>query len=189
MNPKRLTLAFLAVFAGLFGTDYLIHSVWLKSDYDQASYYLWRPEPELIDRLLWALGGQLLTAAAFVILWAALLAPGNLRRACLFGLFVGLFKHSDIAVTYALQPFPFGLAAKWFLASVIQSVLMGLLVFWIYRPATAMPPERLKTLQRRWLGGVFVVILILAGFAWYHTGTPQRKIPATAAWMQPLDTT
>ena len=100
-----------------------------------------------------------------------------------------MFKHSDIAVTYALQPFPFGLAAKWFLASVIQSVLMGLLVFWIYRPATAMPPERLKTLQRRWLGGVFVVILILAGFAWYHTGTPQRKIHATAAWMQPLDTT
>lgn len=45
VNPKRLTLAFLAVFAGLFGTDYLIHSVWLKSDYDQASYYLWRPEP------------------------------------------------------------------------------------------------------------------------------------------------
>jgi hypothetical protein len=73
MSPRRLALAFLAVFAGLFAADNLNHSMGLKAGYVRTSDHLWRPEPDRLDHLRWALGGQLLAAAAFAVLWVAFL--------------------------------------------------------------------------------------------------------------------
>jgi hypothetical protein len=134
MNPKRLVLAIVAVFIGVFTTDYLIHEVWLKSTY-QETLSLWRPEAEIQAHFGWLMLGQFLAAATFVILYAKGFATMNcVRCACLFGLFMGLFKEATTLVTYAVQPFPPSLAVKWFKAGVVQGVLMGVLVFFVYKP-------------------------------------------------------
>ena len=53
---------------------------------------------------------------------------------------MGLFSQATTLITYAVQPFPASLAVKWFLAGVVQGVLMGLLVFFVYKPK----PEEAK---------------------------------------------
>ena len=68
MNPKRLILAFIAVFVAIFATDFVIHGIWLKPDY-AASASLWRPEAEMQKLFGWLLLGQALASFTFVMLW------------------------------------------------------------------------------------------------------------------------
>jgi hypothetical protein len=69
------------------------------------------------------------------VLWA----KGFAEKACpvcaaMFGLFMGLFSHAGIIISYAVQPMPGSLIAKWFVSGLAQGVLMGLLVFFVYKP-------------------------------------------------------
>ena len=88
MNPKRLVLAIVAVFAGVLATDYLVHVVWLQSSY-QASASLWRTEAEIRHHRAYLLGGEFLTALMFVLIWAHA-AIATLGRACAYGLCMAL---------------------------------------------------------------------------------------------------
>lgn len=112
MNPKRLLLAIVAVFLGIFASDFLIHGVWLKNDY-AASMPLWRPEAEMQSHMGWLLLGELLGAVTFVVIYA----KGFAEKACpmcavMFGLFMGLFMQANTFITYAVQPIPGSLVAK-----------------------------------------------------------------------------
>jgi len=96
---------------------------------------LWRPEAEMVSHMGWLLLGQFLAAATFVVLWAkGFAATARLGCACLYGLFMGLFSQANTLVTYAVQPFPASLAVKWFIAGLAQGVLLGVLVFSVYKP-------------------------------------------------------
>lgn len=137
MNPKRLILAIVAVFVGVFATDYLIHEVWLKSTYLE-TMSLWRPEAEMTARFGWLMLGQFLATVTFVVIWSkGFPATASLGGACLYGLFMGGFSQATTLVTYAVQPFPPGLAMKWFCAGLVQGVLMGVIVYFVYRPKSA----------------------------------------------------
>ncbi len=134
MNPKRLVLAIVAVFAFVWLTDFLIHGVWLKSDYS-ASMGLWRPEAEMQGHMGWVMLGELLATVTFTVLYA----KGFAKQACpvfavMFGLFMALFSQANTLITYAVQPIPGSLAVKWFIAAVGQGVAMGLIVFFVYKP-------------------------------------------------------
>jgi hypothetical protein len=134
MNPKRLIFAIIAVFLMVWITDFLIHGVWLKGDY-AASMSLWRPEAEMQAHIGWLFLGEFLATVTFVVLYA----KGFASQACLmcavmFGLFMGLFMQANTFITYAVQPVPAGLAAKWIVAGVAQGVLMGLVAFFVYKP-------------------------------------------------------
>jgi hypothetical protein len=139
MNPKRLIIAILAVFAGIWITDFLIHGVWLASSYKETAN-LWRPEAEMQARMGWLMLGQFLAAATFVVLWArGFAATARLGCACMYGLFMGLFSQGTTLVTYSVSPLPSDLAMKWFIAGVFQGVLMGVLVFFVYKPKPQEP--------------------------------------------------
>ena len=137
MNPKRLIIAIIVVFVGVWATDFLIHGVWLQSTY-AATMSLWRPEADMQAHMTWLMLGQFLFAAVFVVLWAkgfaSLKCPG---AACLYGTLMGLFSQATTLITYAVQPFPAGLAVKWFVSGVVQGLLLGLLVFFVYKPKPA----------------------------------------------------
>jgi hypothetical protein len=137
MNPKRLLIAIVVVFVGIFITDFLIHGVWLQSTY-KATMSLWRPEAEMQKHMGWLMLGQFIAAATFVVLWAKGFAVGAcIRCAIIYGLFMGLFSQAATFVSYAVQPLPADLAIKWFVSGVVQAVLMGVLVFFVYKPKPA----------------------------------------------------
>jgi hypothetical protein len=134
MNLKRLILAIVVVFIGIFATDFFIHGVWLKNDY-AATMNLWRPEAEMQSHMGWLMLGQFLVAVAFVVLWAkGFAATGCLGCACIYGAFMGLFSQATTLITYAVQPLPADLAVKWFISGIVQALLMGVLVFVVYKP-------------------------------------------------------
>lgn len=141
MNPKRLIVTLIAVFAAVFLTDFLIHGVWLQSTY-KATMTLWRTEEEMNKRFGWMMLGQFLVAASFTVLWAkGFAATATAKCACLYGLFMGLFSQAMTVIFYVVEPLPASLCVKWFVAGMAQSVLLGLLVFLVYKPkpATAKP--------------------------------------------------
>ena len=141
MNPKRLILAVVAVYVGIFATDFLIHAVWLDARYKETAS-LWRPEAEMRAHMGWLMLGQFLAAATFTVLWAkGFAATACIRCACVFGALMGLFGQATTIVTYAVQPFPADIAVKWFIAGAAQGVLIGVIAFFVYKPKpeTAQP--------------------------------------------------
>jgi len=140
MTTKRLILAIIVVFAGVWATDFLIHAVWLQSTYAQ-TMNLWRPEAEMQSHMVWLLLSQFLAAATFVLIWSkGFPATASLAGACLYGFCMGLFRETTTLITYAVQPFPGSLAVKWFVSGLAQGVLMGLLVFVVGKPSSLKTP-------------------------------------------------
>ena len=134
MNFKRLVLAIVVAFVFVFATDFLIHAIWLRPDY-QATKELWRPEAEMNARFPWMLGAQFLFALTFVLLWAAgFAARGSVGLACAFGLLTGLLVQVTTIITFVVTPLPAELALKWFLSGVAQAILLGVLTFFVYKP-------------------------------------------------------
>ena len=134
MNPKRLILAIVVVFIAVFATNYLIHEVWLKSIYVETAN-LWRTGTEMQKLFPFMLLGQFLFAAAFVVIWSkGIPSVATLGRSCLYGLTMGLFAESLTIITYVVQPMPGHLMAKWFVAGLVQGVLMGVVVFFVGKP-------------------------------------------------------
>ncbi len=134
MNPKRLVLAIVAVFVGIFLTDFLIHGVWLQSDY-KATASLWRPEAEMPSYMGWLILGQLFFTIPFVVLWAkGFAAKGCIRDACVYGVLLALACQSTTPICYATQPMPGSIMVKWFVSSLAQGVMAGIIVFLVYQP-------------------------------------------------------
>jgi len=103
MNSKRLIIAIFTAFVFLFGSNFLIHVLWLRPDY-MATMSLWRSEAERNVRFAWMLSGQLLMAATFVVLWAAGFAGrGGVKCAFAYGLFMGLFSQATTLITYVVR--------------------------------------------------------------------------------------
>jgi hypothetical protein len=136
MNPKRLVLAIIVVFIGIFVTDFLIHGLWLKENYEQTKH-LWRSEAQMEKHFGWMFLGQFLIAVPFVILWAKGFAEkACIRCACVYGFLMALFAQAGMSfITYAVQPLPEVIPLKWFISGILQGVLLGVLVFFVYKPA------------------------------------------------------
>ena len=133
MNIKRLLLAIAVAFVVLFATDFLIHGIWMTPDY-RVTQQLWRTDPEMNARIGWMFAAQLLWAATFVLLWTRWADTARLGCAVGYGLLMGLFSGVWAIVMYVVVPMPCGIAAKWFFAGIVQSILVGFVTFYVYKP-------------------------------------------------------
>ena len=137
MKPTRLILAVVAVFVGVWLTDFLIHGVWLQSTYKETAS-LWRPEAEMQSHMGWLFLGQFVLSVVFVVIWSkGFPATASLCGSAWYGTFMGLAKQANTLVTYAVQPLPANLAVKWFVSGLVQGALMGLLLYFVARPKSA----------------------------------------------------
>jgi hypothetical protein len=48
---------------------------------------------------------------------------------------MGVFNQTYNLALFAVMPIPGDLVAKWFCASLAQSVLLGIVTFFVYKPA------------------------------------------------------
>src|SRR4051812_41446373 len=112
MNIPRLLLAILVGFILVFGTDFLIHAVWLHSDYE-ATKTLWRPEAEMESRFGWMLFAQLMCAACFIVVWALGFGGRSIGTGIVIGLLLGLFEQVWAIVNFVVMPIPGDMATKW----------------------------------------------------------------------------
>jgi len=134
MNSSRLILSIIVVFIGIFATDFVIHGVWLVGDY-KATASIWRADDEMGKHFGWILLYQFVCACILSILWAKTFANrASLESATIYGSLMGAFFHSGSFVSHAVFPLPSYIMAKWIVAGIIQMTLMGILLFYVYKP-------------------------------------------------------
>ena len=140
MNSPRLILCIIAVFIGIFITDFLSHGVWLAPDYKSIPEVL-RPEDEMGRRFGWILLYQFVCASILSMLWAKTFANRpSVASGALFGGLMGAFFQSSSFVSHAVFPLPSSIMTKWVVAGIIQMALMGVLLFYIYKPLPSASP-------------------------------------------------
>ena len=139
MNLKSLIISIVVIFIALSATDFLIHAVWLSPLY-HATQQLWRPEAEMASGqyMNWLHAGHALAAITFTTLWAVGFAQ-NAKLTCgvKYGLFMALFSQANTLISYAVQPFPLEIVWKWIASGAVQGILLGVIVFFVYKPKSA----------------------------------------------------
>jgi len=136
INTKRLILAIVVAFVVLWVTDFLIHGVWMMPDY-RGTQQLWRTDAAMGSRMSWMLGAQLLFAITFVLLWTRWAETARLGCAIGYSFLMGLFSGTWAIIMYVVVPMPGSIAAKWFFAGILQTILLGLVTFFVYKPKSA----------------------------------------------------
>jgi hypothetical protein len=106
--------------------DFIIHGLILKSAYASTAS-LWRPMAEMKMGLMYVT--VLITALAFSANYAYLVAKKSLMVGLTYGLLHGIAVGVGMGYgTYSMMPIPYCMALTWFLGTVIEGVLGGLLL-------------------------------------------------------------
>ena len=128
---KKIALGTVVVFISWEILDYIIHSVILMGIYERTPQ-LWRPTAEMKMGLMILV--TFLSALFFVYLYARFVGEKSLQRGLFFGFVFGLATGISMGYgTYTVMPIPYSLALGWFLGSVVESSVAGLLVGWLVK--------------------------------------------------------
>jgi uncharacterized membrane protein len=82
----------------------------------------------------WMLAAQLLFATTFVLLWTRWADTARFGCAIGFGFLMGVFSGVWALIMYVVIPMPGSIACKWFFAGIAQSILLGIVTFYVYKP-------------------------------------------------------
>jgi hypothetical protein len=125
----RAILAVLAVFITWSVADFVVHGVILASDYE-ATAQLWRPMEEMSMGPIYFT--VLVSAIVFVAIYARFFAKKGINTGVEYGLWFGLGVGVSMGYgSYTVMPIPDKMAVVWFLASLFEGALGGLLLGWI----------------------------------------------------------
>lgn len=144
---KTCIVSFIAVFAFIFGYDFVVHGMLLKPDYE-ATAQLWRTEEEMQQLGMWCLIYHGLLAALFTCWFkksncncaicnkgqcsttgaaGTTCCPMKSGGLC-FGIKIGLLMGILHASSYIWMPIPGNLAIKWFFTGLFQGVGVGVIL-------------------------------------------------------------
>jgi hypothetical protein len=73
----------------------------------------------------------------FVLVWVKGFANSTTKISCAigYGLLMGLFSGVWAIIMYVVVPMPCSIATKWFFAGIVQTILLALVTFLIYKPS------------------------------------------------------
>lgn len=128
---KQTIWAVIAVFITWSILDFLIHGVLLKSTYQETAN-LWRPEDEMNMPLMSIV--TLVFSICFVTIYSYLIEPKSLWLGIKYGLILGIATGVSVGFgSYCYMPIPLSLAVSWFLASLVEISLAGIIVGYLVK--------------------------------------------------------
>jgi len=132
MNAKRYLAASAAVFVVAEILEYVIHELLLASTYASLQQ-LWRPD---MESKMWMYP---VVDAIWSLLFVCIFTKGYEGRGIMegvrFGVLIGLFTSIPMAFgTYAMMPIPGSLAWQWFIFTLVETILLGIVAAAVYRP-------------------------------------------------------
>ncbi|RMF55358.1 MAG: hypothetical protein D6748_15250 [Calditrichaeota bacterium] len=123
---KKLLLATIAIFVAWEILDFVIHGVILQSTY-ASQPELWRSQEDMKMGLMVFV--VLVSALCFAYLYGAFVGNKSLATAVKFSLIFGIGTGIGMGYgTYSVQPIPYHMALVWFLGSVVECLVAGVLV-------------------------------------------------------------
>ena len=123
---KKIILSVIAVFFAWSILDYIIHGVILKSSYIETAS-LWRPMGEMKMGVMYV--AVLISAIVFVVIFSQFFSKKGLVQGLKYGLWFGVGAGVSMGYgSYSVMPIPYHMAFTWFLGSVIESAVGGLIL-------------------------------------------------------------
>jgi hypothetical protein len=123
---KKIFLAAIVVFVLWSVLDFIVHGVILKSAYASTAS-LWRPMAEMKWGLMYVT--VFIAALAFSAIYGYLVAKKSPMVGLTYGLLYGIAVGVGMGYgSYSMMPIPYSMALTWFLSTVIEAILGGVLL-------------------------------------------------------------
>ena len=123
---KRILAGAVAVFVLWSILDFIIHGMFLKSAYESTPS-LWRPMGEMKIGVLYL--SVFIAALAFSSIYAWLVGRKTLGSGLKYGFLYGIAVGVGMGYgSYSVMPIPYFMALTWFLGSILEATLGGLLL-------------------------------------------------------------
>jgi len=120
---KKFLFAVVSLFILLMITGYLIHGVILKDMY-MNTMSLWRPLPEMKN---WLINMTSLVHCTIFVLLYSMMSKKSIGAGIKFGFLFGIAYGFGMGYgTYSTMPIPIYMAHAWFIGTVIETTLAGL---------------------------------------------------------------
>jgi hypothetical protein len=140
MNKKFWT-GFVVVFVAMEIMMFLIHGLILGLAY-QATKSVWRPD---MMSLMWIYHVlAVIGAFFFTFVFSKGYEGKGVMEGVRYGLYIGIWMSSGMAYgSYAMINIPYSLALQWFIYGIIEYVIYGVLLAYVYgKQATVTPVNR-----------------------------------------------
>jgi len=122
---KKVLLATIAVLVAWFACDYVIHELILGSTYATVSN-MFRPKEEMKMGVMFLV--MLISSFSFAGLYGWFVKDKNLTQGLKFGLLWGVGVGIGMGHgTYSVMPIPYFMALTWFLGTVVEGAVAGLI--------------------------------------------------------------
>ena len=137
MNTKKWVIASLVIFLVDQILSFLFHGVFMIGVYE-ATAHLWRPMEEM-GRLMWmSWVSGLIWSFLFVYIFAKGYEGKGIMEGVRFGLLIGIFFGLPMSLgTYISMPITGGIATAWFIYTVVDTIILGILAALLYKPVAA----------------------------------------------------
>lgn len=123
---KKVVFSVIAVFIVWTVLDFVVHWVILLPAYNATSS-LWRPMREMKMPLLHL--SVLISVVAFVCIYSQFFSRKGVATGLKYGLWYGLGTGVSMGYgSYAVMPIPYHMALVWFLGTLVEATLGGLIV-------------------------------------------------------------
>jgi hypothetical protein len=128
---KKIALATIAVFAAWSVMDFIIHGMILGPSY-AATASLWRPMGEMKMGVMYV--AVFISAIAFVMIFSQFFTKKGMAAGLKYGLWFGLSAGVSMGYgSYSVMPIPYHMALSWFLGSLIEAAIGGLILGAIFK--------------------------------------------------------
>lgn len=132
MNIKRFFSASLILFVFIFAYESFVHGHLLYALYSQTPN-TWRPFAEIKSLVPYNMGIMIALAFWITFIFTRFFKTGGWKNGLLFGFYVGVLSGIQAAGAYYYLPISFSLTLAWFVFGVIESMLGGFLIGFIYK--------------------------------------------------------
>jgi len=123
---KKIVLSVIALFVAWTVMDFVIHGVILKPAYE-ATANLWRPMNEMKMNVMHL--AVLITSISFAWIYVRMISNKSMATGLRYGLWWGLGAGVSMGYgTYSVMPIPYLMALTWFLGSLMEGAVAGLIV-------------------------------------------------------------
>ena len=131
---KKLWLGTIVVFLGMSVISFLVHGVILAATYASESVKgFMRPEQEMMGMIWIYYVVYLIVSFFFTLVFSKGYEGKGIGEGIRFGFYVGVMMATPMAyASYAMYPMPYSLALQWFMYTVIQYLILGILVAAVY---------------------------------------------------------
>ena len=128
---KKVILAVIAVFVAWSVLDFVIHGLILRSAYISTAS-LWRPMNEMKTSVLHL--AVFISAITFVLIYSSFFSRKSISTGLKYGLLFGVGTGVSMGYgSYSVMPIPYHMALTWFLGSVVEASVGGMIAGWIIK--------------------------------------------------------